>query len=115
MCFLQPGPEWSCLLQEQVNDTSSVYLLPVAASLELLGLLSREMCCYTPAVLKMWQFVKQKGSICDEIHSATGISDVFVAKEVVDHEHKSLYNKNCTVSSECSQRPPCFVCSSDVS
>lgn len=60
--------------QEQVIDALSVFLLPVAASLVLLGLLCRELCSYTAAVLRRWQFVKQKGSICDEIHSGTGIS-----------------------------------------
>lgn len=74
MCVLQPGTEWSCLLQEQVIDALTLYLLPVAASLVLLGLLSREMCCYTTAGVSRWQFVKQKGSICEEIHSGAGIS-----------------------------------------
>lgn len=81
MCVLQPGTEWSCLLQEQVIDTWSVFLLPVAASPVPLGLLSREMGCYTAAAMvRRVQIVKQKGSVCDEIHSGTGISECICSK-----------------------------------
>lgn len=81
-------------MQEQVIDALSLCLLPVAASLVLLGLLSREMrCCYTAAVVRRWQFVKKGQSVMRSILEQE-FQNVFVVKVVVDHWHKSLYNKN---------------------
>lgn len=72
-------------MQEQVVDTLCVYLLPVAASPVLLGLLSREIAVTVLLWSEGSSLLNKKGQSVMRSTLEQEFQSVFVAKEVVNH------------------------------